>query len=241
MNNKKKLFVVSDIHGHFTLLKEALDRAGFDKDNEKHLLICCGDYFDRGEENLEVLKFLERLKNKVLIRGNHEDLLVKLLDTGQVLERNYINGSLPTIESFFGKYSINPVDDTIDFSGKTRMVDRIYDFIEETVNCFETDNYLFVHGWFPDNATTTKLRDEATIYEWERARWAKWIDKYNGEKPLADKTIVCGHVPTFYAKYFDANRGSQNYDIYFGNGVIAIDAGTYDTKQVNVLVLDENI
>ena len=129
MSILRKLFVVSDIHGHFTLLKEALDRAGFDKDNEKHLLICCGDYFDRGEENLEVLKFLERLKNKVLIRGNHEDLLVKLLDTGQVLERNYINGSLPTIESFFGKYSINPVDDTIDFSGKTRMVDRIYDFI----------------------------------------------------------------------------------------------------------------
>ena len=98
---------------------------------------------------------------------------------------------------------------------------------------------LFVHGWFPDNATTTKLRDEATIYEWERARWAKWIDKYNGEKPLADKTIVCGHVPTFYAKYFDETRGSQNYDIFYGNGLIAIDAGTYDTKQVNVLVIED--
>jgi predicted phosphodiesterase len=43
----KKIFVVSDIHGHCTLLQKALERAGFDDANEDHLLICCGDYFDR--------------------------------------------------------------------------------------------------------------------------------------------------------------------------------------------------
>ena len=75
----KKLFVVSDIHGHCTILSEALDRAGFDRRNPDHLLICCGDYFDRGTENMEVLQFLERLPRKILIRGNHEDMLKKLL------------------------------------------------------------------------------------------------------------------------------------------------------------------
>ena len=64
----KKLFVVSDIHGHCSILKEALDRAGFDKENEDHVLLCCGDYFDRGNENVEVLKFFERLKRKILLR-----------------------------------------------------------------------------------------------------------------------------------------------------------------------------
>ena len=83
----KKMFVVSDVHGHYTLLREALDRAGFDKDNEDHLLICCGDYFDRGNENVEVLRFFERLQHKVLLRGNHEDLLLKLLQTGKVLHK----------------------------------------------------------------------------------------------------------------------------------------------------------
>jgi len=53
----KKMFVVSDIHGHYTLLREALDRAGFDKDNEDHLLICCGDYFDRGTKMLKCCAF----------------------------------------------------------------------------------------------------------------------------------------------------------------------------------------
>ena len=58
----KKIFVVSDIHGHCTLLQKALERAGFDDANEDHLLICCGDYFDRGTENAEVMKFFEKEK-----------------------------------------------------------------------------------------------------------------------------------------------------------------------------------
>ena len=81
MTNCRKLFVVSDVHGHCTLLKAALDKAGFDKDDPEHLLICCGDYFDRGDENMEVLRFFERLKHKVLLRGNHDDMLLKLLQT----------------------------------------------------------------------------------------------------------------------------------------------------------------
>ena len=101
----KKLFVVSDVHGHYTLLKEALDRAGYDKDNKDHLLICCGDYFDRGDENIEVLKFFERVKNKVLLRGNHEDMLLKLLQTGKLLPHHYINGTISTLRNIFGKYS----------------------------------------------------------------------------------------------------------------------------------------
>ena len=57
----KKLFVVSDIHGHYTELKAALDRAGFDRNDPAHLLICCGDYFDRGSENAQVLWFAWRI------------------------------------------------------------------------------------------------------------------------------------------------------------------------------------
>ncbi len=241
MNNKKKIFVVSDVHGHYSLLKEALDEVGFDKENENHLLICCGDYFDRGRENVEVLKFFERLKNKVLIRGNHEDLLLKLLQTGKFLQHNYINGTMTTLENFFGKYSINPVDDTIDFSGKTRTVDRICEFIGETVNYFETKNYVFVHGWLPDNAGTTEIRAKIIDEAWEKSRWTKWTDKYDDERPLKDKILVCGHVPTAYANFFLGKSIEDKYGIFYGNGMIAIDAGTFDSKQVNVLVLEDEL
>lgn len=238
MKSKKNLFVVSDVHGHYTLLKEALDQAGFDKDNEDHLLICCGDYFDRGDENMEVLRFFERLKHKVLLRGNHEDMLLKLFQTGKLLPHHYINGTISTLKNIFGKYFIDPVDDTIDFSGKTRITDRLCEFIEETVDYYETEHYVFVHGWLPENAETAEERQNTSSEAWEKARWVKWTEKYVGQRPLSDKTLVCGHVPTFYANAFDPSRDKNSYEVFYGNGIIAIDAGTADTKKINVLVLE---
>ena len=241
VNNTNKLFVVSDIHGHFTMFKEALEKAGFDKNNKNHFIICCGDYFDRGDENVQVMKFFERLDNKILLRGNHEDLLLKLLKTGTLLPHNYINGTMATLNNFFGKYSINPEDDTIDFSGKTRTVDRLCEFIEETINYFETDKFVFVHGWLPENCDSSKARINASDSDWEGARWVKWTDKYNGKPPLKDKILICGHMPTFYAGKFDSNRTRENAEIFYGNGMIAIDAGTTDSGRVNILVLEDKI
>ena len=167
----KKLFVVTDIHGHCTLLKAALEKAGYDRRDPEHLLICCGDYFDRGEENKEVLQFFERQPRAVLLRGNHEDLLLELLRTGKVLPHNYINGTMQTLEDFFGKYFIDPVDDSIDFSGKTRTVDRLCEFIDGTVDYFETENYVFVHGWHAGQ--TPQQRAAATRESWVADRWIK--------------------------------------------------------------------
>ncbi len=239
MKQYEKVFVVSDIHGHCTLLQNALDKAGFDKNNDAHLLICCGDYFDRGSENAEVLKFFEKLPNKVLLRGNHEDMLLKLLQTGKILPHHYVNGTMKTLENFFGKYFVDPATDTIDFSGKTRIVDRICEFIEGTVDYYETENYVFVHGWLPENGETPESRKTATADAWEKARWTKWVQQYTGERPLADKTLVCGHAPTFYANLIDATRPRGSADLFCGNGLIVVDAGTYDSQQINVLVLED--
>lgn len=234
----KKIFVVSDVHGHSTLLKEALFRAGFDKENTDHLLVCCGDYFDRGNENAEVLKFFEQLKYKVLLRGNHEDLLLKLLQTGKLQPHHYINGTMSTLQNFFGKYFIDPVEDAIDFSGKTRVVDRLCDFIEETVDYFETERYVFVHGWLPDKVTISAECRMQRSADWEKARWMKWTEHYKGESPLTDKIVICGHVPTFCAgSLVEDSQGS----IFYGRGLIAIDAGTFDTKRINVLVLEDEL
>lgn len=232
----KKLFVVSDVHGFYSQLKEALDQAGFDKDNEDHLLVCCGDYFDRGNENMQVLQFFERLRHKVLLRGNHEDMLLKLLQTGKLLPHHYINGTFATLQNFLGKYSIEPTNDAIDFSGKTRIVDRVCEFIEETVDYFETEHYVFVHGWLPEKAQTQQQRQKASPESWAKARWVKWTEKYDGTRPLPDKTLVCGHMPAFFAP----GRGQNDSEIFYGNGMIAIDAGTADVKRVNVLVLEES-
>ncbi len=145
------------------------------------------------------MKYFERLPGAVLLRGNHEDLLLKLLETGRLLPHNYINGTINTVTEFFGKYAIDPLTDTVDFSGKTSTADR----------------------------------------DWEKARWIRWSEKYTGNPPLKDKILVCGHMPTFVAHRFDKTRTPECSDIFYGNGMIAIDACTHSSKRVNVLVLNE--
>ena len=238
---KKKIFVVSDVHGHFTLMKEALDKAGFDKDNSHHLLVSCGDYFDRGNENVEVLKFFERLKYKVLLRGNHEDMLLKLLYTGQLMQHHCINGTIATLDNFFGKNYVDYTTNTIDFSGKTSTVDRMIEFMEETVDYYETANFVFVHGWLPDGYSKDGRWRDAPESVWAEARKIRWTERYTEERPIPDKTLVCGHMPNFYASVFDKHREKGNVDIFYGNGLITVDAGTYDTKRVNVLVIEDEV
>lgn len=229
----KKLFIVSDIHGHYSPLKEALCRSGFDRNNETHLLVCCGDYFDKGDENVQVLEFFEGLERKVLLRGNHEDMLLKLLTTGQMDPHQYINGTENTLKDFFGTFEPDPVDHRVDFSENTETVDRLCRFIRSTVDYYETERYVFVHGWLPKKGV------EATAQDWEKARCASWIKHYNGQPPLPGKTLICGHVPTFCADFLNITPETEGDTAFHGNGLIAIDAGTMDSKKINVLVLEE--
>lgn len=235
-----KIFAVSDVHGHYTLLREALNEAGYDGENPQHLLICCGDYFDRGDENVEVLKFFERQKNCVKIRGNHEEMFLKLLNDGKVLSHHYSNGTVQTICDFFGPFAIDPSTNIIDFSGKTSTVNRLCDFIDETVDYFETENYIFVHGWLPDVGDECDWR-KATPQQWYDARWGKWSEKYLNKRPLHNKTLVCGHEPTLRAFKYDDNRLVKDTSIFYGEGIIAIDAGTFMTGDLNVLVVEDNL
>lgn len=241
MVEKKRLFVVSDIHGHYTAMKTALDASGFDPNNGQHLLVCCGDYFDRGTQNLQVLKYMERLENKVLLRGNHEDLLLKVFYTGHMDAHNYINGTVETITEFFGKYALDE-DGNIDFSGKSRILDRMTDFILETQDYFETAHYVFVHGWLP-NENGKALEDwrNAPKDAWEKARWTKWASVYDGRPPLPGKTLICGHYPSLFAAKVDPSRSPEDASIFYGNGLIVTDAGTYTSGQVNVLVIEDSL
>ena len=225
-----KLFVVSDIHGYAGLLKEALGSAGYDPENDEHLLVCCGDLFDRGTENFEVLKFFERTRRKVMIKGNHEERLLEILYGAKIGFHDYMNGTVETIREFFGEYSLMGPSDSVDFSGKTGTVDRLCDLIGEMKDYYETEHYVFVHGWLPNkNGGIVADWRSAKAELWHTARWTWWIKGCEMSGNDEPKTVVCGHYPT---------RGAQ---IFYGDGFIAIDAGTYTNNKLNVLVLEDGL
>ena len=237
-----RIFTVSDIHGHFTQFQAALDDSGFEIGNPGHLLVFCGDLFDRGSENMKVMQFFERGENCVMIRGNHEDMLLRIFEEGKLSDHNFTNGTLTTISEFFGKYAIDGIDNSIDFSGKTRTVDRITDLIMEMRDYYETERYIFVHGWLPNRGGEIYGNwKNASEADWKNARFTKWAEVYSGTAPIDGKTVVCGHFPTFFAKRFDEQRGDMEASPYYGNGIIAIDGGTDVSGKVNLVVLEDEL
>lgn len=101
---QNKYFICSDIHSFFTPLKKALKDAGFNIKTKSHILVICGDIFDRGEETIEVYNFIRSLpkERRILIRGNHEYLLRDLYARGYSLAHDEHNGTVKTLLHFIG-------------------------------------------------------------------------------------------------------------------------------------------
>ena len=177
---QKTYFVSSDIHGYFDEWMNALSEAGFDKENPNHILIVLGDIFDRGRQPLEIYKFLRNLpkEKRILVRGNHEQLLKELANRGFAESHDYHNGTVDTIFQLNGYHSEKDFDHCYfkeltekglnygtneyqNFKTKWRnkrknlmtnkIIQEILDWIEsdEWCNYYETGRYIFVHSYIP--------------------------------------------------------------------------------------------
>lgn len=241
-----KLFVVSDIHSFYTPLKEALDKAGFDPNNENHWLISCGDAFDRGPESKEVLKFLMGLERKVLVRGNHDSLLEALCMRGFPYSHDKHNGTIRTVQDIGGKQSAYDFQDAC-----MTTYNKLARYRELLVNYFETQNYIFVHSWIPTyieyEGKTHSFCEGwryATDNEWEDAMWGNPFILAEQDLNKTGKTIVFGHWHCSAGHKMLGNCNDEfNYAIwepcYFKN-TIGIDRCTAHTGEVNVLVLEDD-
>jgi len=76
-NEYNNIYVIGDIHSSYEPLKEFFDKNPFD---ERSKYIFLGDFFDRNDQTKEILDFLVKMHNRPniqLIRGNHEEHLIK--------------------------------------------------------------------------------------------------------------------------------------------------------------------
>lgn len=177
----KKYFIVSDIHSFCEELKYSLRKAGFNKRNKDHILIVCGDVFDRGGETVEVYKYLKSIPKKrcILIKGNHEQLYKELLTKTFPDRHDFSNGTVRAFCNIAGisEEKLNKfywiekgLVSGLDFEeiedkmySTWKQVQTIVASHEITTwlaskqwkNYYEVDNYIFVHSFIP-----TKIKDE---------------------------------------------------------------------------------
>lgn len=89
-NTEGRDLYVTDIHGHFSLLRELLKRANFDESKDR--LLIGGDLVDRGPESAEVALWLT-YSWVYSVRGNHDQMAIDYSEQGG--NYNYIqNGGM---------------------------------------------------------------------------------------------------------------------------------------------------
>ena len=260
-----KYFVVADVHGFYDEMKVALDAAGFDPENENHTLVSCGDAIDRGPRPNEVIKYFVNLPRKVLVRGNHEDLMDELMDNPYgPYPNDHSNGTYNTLVELASKHSkVNygtKISKTLatymewDELSKFAKAEKTYRAYRELlVDYFETEHYIFVHGWIPcfykkdlDSGKWVhryKYMDgwrNAGPLEWDSARWSSGIECTINEIFEPNKTIVCGHwhAAAWHTVYEDA-KSYADHSPYVSKNVIALDTCTALSKKVNVFVIED--
>ena len=239
-----KYFVSSDIHGFFNEWQNALTDKGFDLNNPEHKIILCGDLFDRGNQPKEIIDFVLKHKDKViLIRGNHEDLMEQMIERDFSDYGDLCNGTAQTIVDLYPEWQISEFD-----LKKIAKATRLQEVLDMCIDYYETKNYIFVHGWIPiiencylyDSNWRTARKER-----WEKARWTNPVEMYRYEIYEPNKTIVCGHWhcsalwhkqnPDEYEEFGD----KANFEPFITKNMIAIDACTAYLHKVNVVVLED--
>lgn len=76
----KRRLIVGDIHARYDLLRDVLDKAEFNPDEDT--LYSTGDICDRGDKPIETLKYLMALPDLRPVLGNHDDFLESYLFAG---------------------------------------------------------------------------------------------------------------------------------------------------------------
>lgn len=257
-----KYYVTADVHGYFTKLKTALAEQGFFDDSEPHKLVILGDLYDRGTEALQLQAFiLDLLSNDqvILIRGNHEDLTLDLLhnwNRKSYLQRHHhLNGTVDTVCQLTG-FSEREVFTQPDEVGKSFLQNPlIQTVIPAMVDYFETEHYIFVHGWIPCSPISLSSTEKeyvsipdwrnASKDLWDKARWINGMEAAHNGIVEPGKTILCGHWHCSFGHAHYEHSGSEfeddaNFTPYRANGIIALDACTALSGKVNCIVIEDS-
>lgn len=149
-----KTFVLGDLQGGYKALLQVLERSGFDYENDK--LISLGDIADGWPDVVECFDEFFKMKNFVMIRGNHDQWLKNWLRKGEMPDIWVLQGGQNTLASY-AKH------------GPTTK-NRHLGFLKD-VPCYYVDekNRLFVHGGYEPGVPIEK--QEKQYLMWDRSLW----------------------------------------------------------------------
>lgn len=148
-----RVYAIGDIHGRADLLREIhrLIREDFDRAPvERPVAVYLGDYIDRGLESRQVVDILldEPLAGfeRVHLRGNHEDFMLRFLDDAAIGPNWLLNGGTATLYSYAGGQHEPHDIARVQAALREALPSRHLDFFRTLSLSYVEGDYLFVHA-----------------------------------------------------------------------------------------------
>ncbi len=207
---KKRRIVIGDVHGHYDTLIALLDSIAPNSEDEVYFL---GDLIDRGPKSAQVVDLVMRNQFHCL-RGNHEEMLLDVVGTGEVsidLYQSWLySGGHATVESYDSKIPQEHIN-----------------WMKELPLYLDLGDFWLVHaGVDPKIPLTQQGADQ---FCWIRD------DFHTANKAFfKDKLIITGHTITFTLP------GVKPGQIAAGKGWLDIETGAYHHQSGWMTAVDLN-
>ena len=153
-------FVIGDIHGGLRALIQILERAQISNEDQ---LIFLGDYVDGWSESPELINYLIELSKTqkcIFIRGNHDQLFLDYLETGnEKIDEGmwFKHGGKATVLAY------KNVSQEIIFK-HILFLKSLHDYY------IDDQNRLFIHAGFT-NLSGVNYEYFPKMYYWDRTLW----------------------------------------------------------------------
>ena len=217
-----KTIIIGDVHGSFLQLTQLLDQVQLDCQRDR--LIFLGDLMDRGPQSWEVFDLVRRLKLEMgercmLIKGNHEQMMLEAEKDRMMMNLWYTNGGGRTVQSF------------------KRHRDQVWNhsaWFRQMVLYVETEDFICVHGGIgPEGPEQT---DEETFL------WDRFILEGNYQ----GKLVIAGHTPLSTPVYMDGHGNTVPFDQgkqipLPKTGYICLDTGCVFGYRLTALVVEDGM
>ncbi len=165
-----RTLAIGDIHGCSVALDVLLSKMELTPDDT---LVVLGDVVDRGPSTRKAIDRLFEIRqicNLIFIKGNHEEMMLNALETGDRIEAWKQFGGEETLQSYGGDIENIPQEHL--------------NFLEAGLDFWQTDSEIFVHA----NLEPGIPLDEQT------SEWLRWTRLTGFEKPHpSGKRVICGH------------------------------------------------
>ncbi len=182
----KRVIAIGDIHGCLAALDAVLAEV---KPGQGDLVVTLGDHIDRGPDSRGVIERLMGLREEtelVSILGNHEEMLLTILDGHHYVLGDWLAyGGLATLDSYETE---NPAD----------IPEDHIEFFRSCVPVVELPSAFFVHACYLPKKPLAK--QPAEVLRWESLR--ERIPKPH----RSGKTCICGHTAQKSGKILNAGH-----------------------------------